>query len=143
MNFSMNAYINFSVNVYIPSNMERAFRQTLISAKQLWPDASKFWLLLFIWAKQNASGRERLLWIKKEYSQRSPWGENDLINCFSFIFSSFCSVSSSFLFNIWLRSKISWVEKLRNNGLKCQLKKILLRNTKGYRGAKITVFSVV
>ena len=64
----------------------------------------------------------------KEYLQRSLWEENiskrwsdKLLFFFS---SSFCSVSSSFSFKIWLRSKISCVEKLRNNRLNINNKKL-------------------
>ena len=62
--------------------------------------------------------------IYREAFEKRMSQKDDLINCFSFFFSSFCSVSSSFSFNIWLRSKISCVEKLRNNRLNINNKKL-------------------
>ena len=62
--------------------------------------------------------------IYREAFEKRISQKDDLINCFFFLFSSFCSVSSSFSFNIWLRSKISCVEKLRNNRLNINNKKL-------------------
>ena len=62
--------------------------------------------------------------IYREAFEKRISQKDDLINCFSFFFSSFCSVSSSFSFNIWLRSKISWVGKLRNSRLNINNKKL-------------------
>ena len=107
----MNAYINFSVNAYIPSNMERGFWQTLISTERLLPDASNFWLLLFIWSKQKASRRERLLRMKRVFTEKPLRRE--------YLKKMIC-----FSFNIWLQSKISWVEKLRNSRLNINNKKL-------------------
>ena len=98
--------------------------------KHLLPDASNIWLLLFIWVKQNAR-EENVYYESKDYLQRSLWEENIskrwsdnlLFFLFYFFFLLFVQFLQVFLFNIWLWSKISWVEKLRNNGLNINNKK--------------------
>ena len=88
------------------------------------------WLLVAAFYMVKAKRLKKRTFIANEKSiyreafEKRISQKDDLINCFSFFFSSFCSVSSSFSFNIWLRSKISWVEKLRNNRLNINNKKL-------------------
>ena len=98
----MNAYMNFLVNVYIPSNIEWAFRKHLFLQNTFYRMVLTFGCC-FLYGQSKMSQEENVYYESNEYLQRSLWEEN--------------ISKRSDKFNIWFQSKISWVEIVRNNGL--------------------------